>query len=132
MSNPDIERIKVIETFHGYPLDQKYSCTVFIGKSVYIDKEKKNTVDIPEEKIDRFFKNQGYIDGYTRIPGKGRYGETLENSEMILMFDKTLRNVLKFCYEYNRKFKQEAVYLEVNPVNQFEVKGDGADATSNK
>ena len=132
MSNPDIERIKLVETFHGYPLDQEYSCTVFIGKSVYIDEAKEHTVDIPEDKIDRFFKEQGYIEGYTRIAGKGRHRQTVENSEMVLMFDKTLRNVLKFCYEYNRKFKQEAVYLEVNPVSQFEVKGDGADATSHE
>lgn len=111
MSNSDIERIQLVETYHGYPLDNVYSCTVFIGKSMYIDEKKVDTVDIPETEIDTFFKKQGYISGYTRIPGKGRYGKTIEKSEMVLMFDKTLRNVLKFCYEYNKEFDQDAVYL---------------------
>ncbi|NJK70845.1 MAG: hypothetical protein HC932_01050 [Thermales bacterium] len=122
MSPQDINRIKLIETFNGFPIEEQYSVIVYIGKSMYANDDKTIVIDIPDAEIDKFFEYQGYIDGYTRIPGKGRYGETLESSEMVLMFDKTLRNVLNFCYEYNRRFSQEAVYIDINPPTQLLIK----------
>jgi hypothetical protein len=108
-----LDKLKVVETYDGYPLDEKASFNVYIGRNI----PKINPGDpqeiISKEDLDLFFTDQLVFEGLTRIECNGIWKGVVEKSELIIIFDATLRQVLTLFLEYLVDFRQEAVYIDI-------------------
>lgn len=123
---------EIIEMYQGNPLDSSGSFNVYIGKNIPQNEEDillNRVRTIPEDRIETFFRIQNLITGYTRIQAKGKWTSQVESfetvfedSELIVIFDVSLRIVVEFALEYIDWFGQEAVYIDILQTSQIIVK----------
>ncbi len=114
----DVEHYKKWETFKGIPLDEIQSFRVYIGRNVP-DAFGNFDYEITEEQMDFFFENQNIFEGYNRVPSKGMWLKTPGKSEVVSLFEVSLREVLELFLDYIDKFNQDAVYIECLNGNPF-------------
>lgn len=113
MNLADFDKLKIIETFNGYPLDEKASFNVYIGRNIPKLHPEDEQQFVSKYDLDAFFADQIIFEGLTRISSQGIWKGVAEESELIIIFDVTLRQVLTLFLEYLLDFRQEAVYIDI-------------------
>jgi hypothetical protein len=113
------EKHKIIETYCGHPLDEKGSFNVYIGRNIPKKTEHEVQKVISQSDLDLFFADQRIFEGLTRITGNGMWKGVPEKSEMIIIFNVTLREILTVFLEFMDDFDQEAVYIDIHNSKQI-------------
>lgn len=123
--NVDTMQLKpdFFESINGVSINEKKAFNIYIGKNV---PQSKEDIDlgrirtILDEEIEQFFLFQTQFTGYTRLQAKGKwtsqeepYGVTYEDSEMVTVFNATLKEVCDFALSYIVAFGQEAIYVDI-------------------
>jgi hypothetical protein len=116
------EKHKLIETYCGHPLDEKGSFNVYIGRNIPKQSEESEQKVVTQEELDKFFDLQEIFEGLTRISCKGMWKGEQELSEMIIIFDVSLRDIMTVFLEYMDFFSQEAVYIDILNSKQIKLK----------
>jgi hypothetical protein len=109
----ELDKLKVIETYDGYPLDEKNGFHVYIGRNIPKSNPDDTQLIISQDELDEFFQLQEIFEGLTRIQCIGIWKGEQELSEMIIIFDVTLRDIITVFLDYIDTFEQEAVYIEI-------------------
>jgi hypothetical protein len=107
------DRLKIVETYDGYPLDEKSGFHIYIGRNIPRFNPDDTQLVISQEELDEFFHLQEVFEGLTRFQCIGIWKGEQELSEMVTIFNVTLRDIITVFLDYIDTFEQEADYIEI-------------------
>lgn len=124
-------RIKTIETFCDFQLDEMSTFHVYIGCNIPKETPEDEQQVITVDELDRFFELQEIFTGLTRIPCTGMWKGELEASEAAVIFEVTLREVMSVFLKYIELYHQDAVYIDIPNSRQIILKKGDTNDTAN-
>ncbi|NJK70872.1 MAG: hypothetical protein HC932_01205 [Thermales bacterium] len=127
----DDSKLKIIETFDDYPLDEKSSFRVYLGRDIPKQNPEDAQLIVTDEELTEFFDTQEALDGLTRVYCDGIWKGESEQSVMVIALNVTLREVMTFGYDYMDAFEQLAVYIEITNTKSFEYLKEYGNVASN-
>lgn len=131
MNKDSLPLLRTIETFADFPMDQKNSFRIYLGRNIPKENIEDEQVVVTEEELSLFFDTQETLTGLTKVDCEGIWKGEREQSIIVIAFDVTLREVVKFSYEYMQLFLQQAVYIECSNTKTIELYKEIASATIN-